>query len=189
MLQTLTRNWWLVVLRGVLSIVFGIAAFVWPRDALAALVLLFGAYALVDGVFAMAAGIAGSGASGGTRWLLVLGGLAGVVVCVLTFFYPHITALRLLYIIGAWGIATGIFEAVAGFQLRQEISNEWYLIIGGLLSVAFGVLVFVYPAAGALSILWLIGIYAVIYGIALVALGFRVRSVNTTITKAVSGTL
>ena len=189
MVKTLTQNWWLVVLRGVLSIVFGVAAFVWPRDALTALVIVFGAYALVDGVFAVTTGIAGSGATGGMRWFLVLGGLAGIVVGVVTFFYPNITALSLLYLIGAWAIVTGVFEVVAAIQLRQEISNEGYLIFGGILSVVFGVLVFIYPQASALSILWLIGIYAVIYGVAIVALGLRIRSLGSTLSNAAPGTL
>src|SRR6476469_5554684 len=104
MAQTLTQNWWLVVLRGALAILFGIAAFIWPGTTLQVLVLLFGAYALVDGIFALAAGIAGSGASGGLRWYLVLGGLAGIIVGVVTFFYPNVTTISLLYLIGAWAI-------------------------------------------------------------------------------------
>lgn len=189
MVKTLTQNWWLVVLRGALSIFFGIAAFVWPGPTLAALVIVFGAYALVDGVFALAAGIAGSAASGGLRWFLVLGGLAGITIGVVTFFYPGITAFSLLYLIGAWAIITGIFEVIAAIQLRQEISNEWSFIFGGTLSVIFGVLVFIYPQASALSILWLIGIYAVIYGVAIVALGFRIKSLGSTLSNVSSGTL
>jgi len=189
MVSSLTQNWWLVVLRGALSIAFGLAAFVWPRDALTALVILFGVYALVDGIFLVASGIAGSGASGGMRWFLVLGGLAGIIVGIVTFFYPNITATSLLYLIAAWAIVTGAFEVVAAIQLRQEITNEWALIFGGVLSVIFGVLVFIYPNAGALSILWLIGFYAVIYGVAIIALGLRLRSLGTTLTNASAGTL
>lgn len=189
MVKTLTQNWWLIVLRGVLSILFGVVAFVWPGITLEALILVFGAYALVDGLFAAGTGIVGTGASGGMRWLLVLGGLAGIIAGVLTFFYPGITAISLLYFIASWAIVTGIFEVVAAFQLRQEITNEWSLIIGGLLSVVFGVLVFAFPQAGALSILWLIGTYAVIYGAAIVALGFRVKNLGTTISQVTSGSL
>src|SRR6478672_4133796 len=106
MADILTRNWWLIVLRGVLAILFGIVAFVWPGPTLEALVLIFGAYALVDGIFLVATGIAGTGASGGMRWFLVLGGLAGIILGVGTFLYPNITATALLYIIGAWAIIT-----------------------------------------------------------------------------------
>jgi uncharacterized membrane protein HdeD (DUF308 family) len=189
MLRTLTQNWWLVVLRGVLAVLFGVVAFIWPGPTLEALVLIFGAYALVDGVFLVATGIIGTNASGGTRWFLVLGGILGIIVGIGTFFYPGITATSLLYVIGAWAIITGVFEAVAAFQLRQEIDNEWLYIISGVLSIAFGVLVFVYPQASALSIIWLIAIYAVVYGIAIIALGFRVRSLGTTISNISSGTV
>lgn len=189
MLRTLTQNWWLIVLRGVLSVLFGVVTFVWPSTALTALIIVFGAYALADGAIAIATGIAGTGASGGTRWFLVLGGLAGIIVGVVTFFYPGLTALSLLYFIAAWAIITGIFEVVVAIQLRQEITNEWSLIIAGLLSVVFGVLISIFPQDGALSILWLIGIYAVIYGVAIVALGFRVKNLGTTLNKATSGTV
>jgi len=177
-----------LVLRGVLAILFGILAFIWPGPTLEVLVLIFGAYALVDGIFLVATGIAGTGASGGMRWFLVLGGLAGIILGVGTFFYPNITATALLYIIGAWAIVTGIFEVLAAIQLRQEIENEWLYIISGALSIVFGVLVFVYPQASALSIVWLIAIYAVIYGVAIIALGFRVRNLGSSLTSASSGT-
>lgn len=179
MAEILTRNWWMVVLRGVVAVLFGIAAFIWPGLTLAALVLLFGAYALVDGIFAIGSGIAGSGMSGNSRWWLVLGGLAGVIIGLITFFYPNITATVLLYFIGAWAIVTGIFEVIGAIELRQVINNEWLLIFSGILSVIFGVVVFVYPQASALSIIWLIAIYAVVFGIATIALGFRVKSLGT----------
>jgi uncharacterized membrane protein HdeD (DUF308 family) len=189
MVKTLTQNWWLIVLRGVLAILFGIVAFVWPGPTLEVLVLFFGAYALVDGIFALAAGITGSGASGGVRWFLALGGIAGIIVGLITFFYPNITAVSLLYLIGAWAIVTGIFYVLAAVELRQVISNEWLLILSGILSVAFGVLVFIYPQASALSILWLIAIYAIIYGVMLVVLGFRVRSFGTSLSSMSSSSM
>jgi uncharacterized membrane protein HdeD (DUF308 family) len=187
MADILTRNWWLVALRGALAIVFGIAAFVWPGPTLAALVILFGAYAFVDGIFAIATGISGGALSSGSRWSLVLGGIAGVIVGLVTFFYPNITAVVLLYFIGAWAIITGILQVVAAIELRQVINDEWLLIFSGILSVIFGVLVFVYPGASALSILWLIAIYAVVLGIALVALGFRMKSLGTTLAGGPAG--
>lgn len=184
MAEILNRNWWLVVLRGIAAIIFGILTFVWPGPTLAALVILFGAYALVDGIFAIASGVTGGSLSGSSRWLLVLGGLAGVIIGLVTFFYPGITAVGLLYAIGAWAIITGVFEVAAAIQLRKEITNEWLLIFSGILSVVFGVLVFIYPGAGALSILWLIGIYAVVFGISTVALGFRMKSIGATLSGA-----
>jgi uncharacterized membrane protein HdeD (DUF308 family) len=184
MAEILRKNWWLVVLRGVAAIVFGVLTFIWPGPTLAALVMLFGAYALVEGTFAIASGVFGGALSGSSRWLLVLKGLAGVIIGLITFFVPGITAVGLLYAIGAWAIVTGIFEVVEAIQLRKELSNEWLLIFGGILSVAFGVLVFIYPGASALSILWLIGIYAVVFGITTVALGFRLKGLGTTLSGA-----
>jgi len=189
MAEILTRNWWLVVLRGVLAILFGVVAFVWPGPTLEALVLLFGAYALVDGVFAIASGISGGALSSSSRWFLILEGIAGVIVSLITFFYPNITATALLYFIGAWAIVTGVLEVIGAIELRRVIPNEWLLIFSGVLSMIFGVLVFVYPQASALSILWLIAIYAVIFGIGFVVLGFRMRSFGKTLSTTSPSTL
>jgi uncharacterized membrane protein HdeD (DUF308 family) len=188
MTQILRKNWWLLVLRGIAAILFGISTFIWPNITLAALVILFGVYALVEGIFSIAAGVSGWALSGRSRWILVLEGLAGVVVGLITFFAPNITAVGLLFYIGAWAVVTGIFEVVAAIQLRQVISDEWLMIFGGILSVAFGVLVFIYPGASALSILWLIGVYAVVFGVAIVALGFRMKSIGTTLGGVSTGT-
>jgi uncharacterized membrane protein HdeD (DUF308 family) len=180
MVEILRKNWWLLVLRGVAAIGFGILTFIWPGPTLAALVMLFVAYAMVEGTFAIVRG----SLSGSSRWLLVLEGLVGVIIGVITFFAPGITAVGLLYYIGAWAIVTGIFKVVAAIQLRQVINNEWLLIFGGILSLLFGVLVFIYPGASALSILWLIGIYAVVFGATTVALGFRLKGLGTTLSGA-----
>lgn len=187
MAEILRKNWWLLVLRGVAAIGFGVLMFIWPGPTLAALVMLFGAYALVEGTFAIASGVFGGPLSGRSRWLLVLEGLVGVTVGVLTFLAPGITAVGLLYYIGAWAIVTGILEVVAAVQLRKEISDEWLLIFDGILSLVFGVLVFIYPGASALSVLWLIGIYAVVFGATTVALGFRLKGLGTTLSGASTG--
>ena len=184
MLATLARNWWVFVLRGVLAILFGIAAWVWPGLTLTALVYLFGAYALVDGVFAVVAGIASRGEN--RRWwgeLLV--GVAGIVLGILTFVWPGVTALALLYLIAAWALVTGVFEIVAAIQLRAVIENEWLLGLGGLASVLFGVLLIVFPGAGALGLLWLIGAYAVLFGVLVIALGLRLRGMREDVATAV----
>jgi uncharacterized membrane protein HdeD (DUF308 family) len=171
----LARNWWVLALRGVLAIIFGVLAFLWPGLTLITLVLLFGAYALVDGVFAVIAGIASYGRS--QRWWgTLLVGIAGIVLGILTMLWPGTTALVLLYFIAAWAIVTGAFQVVAAIQLRREITNEWALIIGGILSILFGVLLVIFPGAGALSLTWMIGAYAVLFGILLIALALRLRS-------------
>ena len=184
MLATLARNWWVFVLRGVLAILFGIAAWVWPGLTLTALVYLFGAYALVDGVFAVVAGIASRGENR-RWWAELLVGVAGIVLGILTFAWPGVTALALLYLIAAWALVTGVFEIVAAIQLRAVIENEWLLGLGGLASVLFGVLLIVFPGAGALGLLWLIAAYAVLFGVLVIALGFRLRGMRDDVGTAV----
>jgi uncharacterized membrane protein HdeD (DUF308 family) len=174
MLETLKRGWWLLVLRGACAVLFGILAFVWPATAGEVLVLLFGAYALVNGGFTLGLAFrAPSGTPG--KGLLVVLGLLGVAAGVVTFFYPGITALSLLSVIAVWAIFTGIFEISTAIKLRKELSNEWMIILGGILSVVFGVLVFAMPRAGAISIVWLIGTYAIVYGVMLLTVAFRLR--------------
>ena len=177
MLERISRNWWLYTVRGVVAIIFGIVAFARPEQALQALVLVFGAYALVDGIFAMFAGIA-SYRYFERWWAVLLEGVVGVVIGLLTFFWPNITALVLLYFIAAWALITGIFEIVAAIQLRRMITGEWMLILGGLLSIVFGVLMFVFPVVGAVSVIWVIGIYAVVFGISEIIFAFRLRSLR-----------
>ncbi len=177
MLEKISRNWWLYAVRGVVAIIFGVVALIWPGQALQALVLVFGAYALVDGIFAIFAGIA-SYRYFDRWWAVLLEGVAGVVIGLLTFLWPSITAFVLLYFIAGWALITGIFEIVAAIQLRSVIKDEWMLILGGLLSIVFGVLLFVFPGAGALSVVWLIGIYAVIFGISEIIFAFRLRGLR-----------
>ncbi len=172
MLEKITHNWWLYAVRGLVAVLFGILAFTRPEQTVQALVLVFGVFALVDGVFAIFAGIA-SYRYFERWWAVLLEGVAGVVIGLLTFFWPNITALFLLYIIAAWALITGIFEIVAAIQLRRLIMGEWMLILGGLLSILFGVLLFVFPAAGAVSVIWVIGIYAVVFGISEIIFAFR----------------
>ena len=172
MLEKITHNWWLYAVRGLVAVLFGILAFIWPEQTVQALVLVFGAFALVDGIFAIIAGIA-SYRYFDRWWAMLLEGVAGVVIGLLTFFWPTITGLALLYMIAAWALITGIFEIVAAIQLRRLIVGEWMLILGGLLSILFGVLLFVFPAAGAVSVIWVIGIYAIVFGISEIILAFR----------------
>jgi uncharacterized membrane protein HdeD (DUF308 family) len=177
MLTSLTRNWWTFLVRGVIAILLGAVAFIWPEQAKLALVLVFGAYALVDGIFSMTAGIAASPYFN-RWWALALEGLAGIVIGLLTFFWPNITGLVLLYFIGAWAIVTGTFEIVAAIELRHVIAGEWAMILNGLLSVLFGMLLFVFPAAGAVSMMWLIGIYTMFFGSSLITLAFHLRNLG-----------
>ncbi|QIG51084.1 HdeD family acid-resistance protein [Nordella sp. HKS 07] len=172
-LHALAKNWWIVLLRGIAGILFGVLAFAWPGITLLSLVILYGAYALIDGFFAILAGIKGGGAE--SRWWLILIGLLGVGAGLLTFFWPAITALVLTIFIGAWALIHGIFEIVGAIKIRKEIDNEWWLILSGAISVLFGLIILVRPGAGALALVWLIGAYAIIFGGLLVGFAFRLK--------------
>ena len=174
MLETLKGGWWLLVLRGVLAVLFGLLTFAWPGITLVTLVLLFGAYAFVNGVFTLGLALRAPKGSPGTGTLVLLGVL-GVAAGIVTFFYPGITALSLLWVIAFWAIVTGVFEIVAAVKLRSQLSNEWLLVLSGALSVVFGVLAILMPGAGALSIVWLIGVYATVFGIMMLTLAFRMK--------------
>lgn len=176
MIAYAARYWWLLALRGVAAVIFGIAAWVWPGPTVTVIIILFGIYALVDGVSALfaSAAVAGKGAE---RWLpLLLVGIAGLAFGVVTLAWPGLTALAVLYLIGAWAIVTGVFQIIAAFQLRKQIEGEWLLALGGLGAIVFGVLVEIFPGGGAIAIVWTIGVFAILYGIVLIALAFRLRS-------------
>ncbi len=172
---TLTRNWWALALRGVAAVIFGILAFLLPGITLAALVLLFGAYAFIDGVLSVVAALRES-AMDRRWWALLIEGILGIGAAVVTVIMPGITALVLLYVIAFWAIATGIFEIGTAIRLRREISGEWLMILGGFASLVLGFLLIVFPGAGALAVVWWIGAYAVIFGGLLIGLAFRLRA-------------
>jgi uncharacterized membrane protein HdeD (DUF308 family) len=173
----LSRNWWLVALRGVAGILFGLCTLVAPGISLAALVLLYGAYAFTDGLLAIVSAVRRRGA--GNRWgLLLVEGLVGIAAGVLTVIWPGITALALLYLIAAWALVTGVLEIAAAIRLRKIISDEWLLALSGVASVAFAVVLMLFPAAGALAVVLWIGAYAFVFGALLIALGLRLRSLG-----------
>ena len=173
-LHGLAKNWWALLLRGLASIVFGVLAFAWPGITIVSLVILYGAYALVDGVLAIYAAIVG-GNGPAPRWWLAIVGIAGVLAGLVAFFLPGLTALTLLLLIGAWAIVSGLFEIVGAIRLRKEIDNEWMLILHGAITVLFGVLLMAMPGPGALALIWVIGAYAIAGGILLTVLAFRLK--------------
>lgn len=173
MLDALARNWWLILLRGVLAIVFGVLAFIWPGITLITLVFLYGAFAFADGILAIAAAIRGGSVT--PRWWLALVGVFGIAAGVLTAVWPQITALVLLLFIAGWAIATGVLQIVGAIRLRHEIDDEWLLIASGVLSVVFGVLIALWPGAGALAMVLVIGAFAIMYGVLLVFFSLRLR--------------
>ena len=173
----LGRNWWLLLLRGLVAIVFALLTWAQPGVSLAALVLVFGIYVLADGLLGVWSAIA-KRRDNRHWWLLLLWGLVGIVVGVMTFIMPGITGLVLLMYIAAWAVITGVLQIVAAIRLRKEIKGEWLMILSGLVSVAFGVLLFLQPGAGALAVAWIIAAYAFIFGVLLMMLAFKVRKLG-----------
>ena len=173
-LHGLANNWWLLLLRGIAAIVFGVLAFAWPGITILSLVFVYGAYALFDGVFSLYAAIRG-GDGAAPRWWLAVVGVAGVLAGVISFANPPLVALWLLLLIGAWAIVSGIFEIVGAIRLRKEIDNEWMLILHGVISVIFGVLLMTMPLPGALAMVWVIGAYSIVAGVILSVLAFRLK--------------
>ena len=173
----LGRNWWLLLLRGLVAIVFALLTWAQPGVSLAALVLVFGIYVLADGLLGVWSAIA-KRRDNRHWWLLLLWGVVGIVVGVMTFIMPGITGLVLLMYIAAWAVITGVLQIVAAIRLRKEIKGEWLLILSGLVSVAFGVLLFLQPGAGALAVAWIIAAYAFIFGVLMVLLAFKVRKLG-----------
>jgi uncharacterized membrane protein HdeD (DUF308 family) len=178
MLETFTRYWWAVALRGAAAVLFGLMALIWPGITLLALVIVFGAYALVDGVLALVAALGRRDPAETDRssrvWLGVQGA-AGIVLGILALVWPGVTALALLWVIAVWAIVTGALEIIAAVRLRRELSREWLLALSGVLTVLFGLLLVIWPATGALTLVVLIGVSALIFGVTLIAFGLRLR--------------
>jgi len=175
MLELLSRYWWALVLRGIFAIIFGFLAWVWPGITLPVIVIFFGAYAFVDGILLVI------NALGGWRrrqdlWLVLLEGLVGVGIGIITFINPAVTAIALLFYIAVWSIATGVLEISAAIRLREEVRGEGWMILSGIASIVFGVLLIIFPGAGALGLIWLIAAYAIVFGVLLIGLGFKMKS-------------
>lgn len=170
----LARNWWVVEVRGVLAILFGLITFFWPDLSFLLLILTFGAYAMADGVFAMLTGVTSSKYSP-RWWVFLLEGVVSFAAGLIAILRPDLAAAVLIAILAAWAIVTGALEIAAAIRLRREITNEWMLALGGFVSIALGVLLFLQPAAGGLVLTLLIGAYALVFGILLIGLGIRLR--------------
>jgi uncharacterized membrane protein HdeD (DUF308 family) len=173
----ITRNWWMVALRGAFAILFGILTIAWPQITVVVLVALFGAWALLDGISAFVAAWRSAEAKQ-TWWPFLVTGVLGVGAAIVTWVWPQITALSLLYVIAVWAIASGVLQIVAAIRMRKIITNEFWLALAGIGSVVFGLLVLVFPGAGAIGIAWAIGWYAILFGLLMVMLGFRLRSMR-----------
>ena len=172
-LPILAKYWWLILLRGIAAIVFGVLAFVWPGITLLTLILFYGAFALADGVLALAHAIMGGNV--GSRWWLALVGVAGIAAGLVTFFMPGLTAFVLLIFIATWAIVLGIFQIIGAIRLRKEIDNEWLIGLSGALSVLFGIVLLVAPVASILGLIWVIASYAIVFGIMMVMEAFKLK--------------
>jgi len=174
------RNWWLFVLRGVAAIVFGIIAIVYPDATITALAIVFGIYAIVDSVGSFASAIGHRNADGWHRAAHAIEGVVALVAGVLALALPDLTALALVVLIGIWAIVSGVVEIMAAIRLRRVIDTEWLLAISGVLSIIAGIVILVWPDAGAVAISWLIGTYAIVFGVVFVWLGFKLRVLGPT---------
>ena len=175
MVDTLTRNWWTWLIRGIAAVIFGALAWLWPGLTWFTIAIFFGAYALIDGIFAIVATI--RAAETHQRWWpFLLEGIVGILIAAITFYDVRITIIALYFTIAAWAFLTGILELVAAVQLRKHIANEIWLIIGGIASIAFGVLMLWFPLAGMLTIIWLIAAYAIVFGFIMIGFSLRLRA-------------
>lgn len=173
--EVLSEKWWVLLLRGLISVAFAVLIWMQPAITLKALIILFGAFAFVDGVLGVWTALS-SRKDRNNWWLLMLWGLVGIGIGIITFVAPGVTALALLFYIAIWAIVTGVLEIITAVRLRKEIEGEWLLGLAGLVSLVFGILLIAHPGAGILAVLWLLAAYALILGVLMIILAFKVRS-------------
>jgi uncharacterized membrane protein HdeD (DUF308 family) len=173
----LAKYWWIFLLRGLFSIIFGVLAFVMPGLTIATLVIVWGAYALIDGIFSLYASATG-GTKPGDHWLVGLQGLIGLAAGVIILIMPGVTALGLLIAIAAYSLVVGVLQIAAAIKLREEIEGEFWLGLSGLISILFGMFIIARPGEGALAVIWIIGAYALVFGAFLISFAFRIKSLG-----------
>lgn len=178
MLSAICNKWWVFLLNGIAAILFGIMAFVWPGVTLLTLILLFGFYCIADGIAAIFASFARSEATGRSWWQMLLLGAISLIAGVVAIAWPGISAAALLFVIAAWAIVHGVFEIAAAIALRKVIDHEWMLVVAGVVSILFGIVLVAQPAAGALVVIWWIGAFAILRGLFLAALAFKLRKIR-----------
>jgi uncharacterized membrane protein HdeD (DUF308 family) len=172
------RSWGSLVFRGILAILFGVLAFARPGVSLAVLLAFFGAFVLLEGILAIVGAVRAARANVGQWWALLLEGIFGIAIAVITFIAPAATAIGLLYYAAAWALITGVMEIAAGFHLSKHVKGSWTLALAGVASVIFGILLMVYPGAGILTMVWIFGAYAIVLGVLLVSAGFKLRQIE-----------
>jgi len=187
MLGLVARDWWVFAIRGVAAIVFGILAFVWPGTTLTVLVILFGAYVFVDGIALLVALARGDTLARRHAWSVGIMGLLGIVAGVITFVAPGVTALSLLYVVAFWSIAMGTFQVIAAIALRRELDGELWMGLGGVVSIVFGALLVAFPGEGLVSLVWLVGIWSVVFGVSSIGLAYRLHEIAGTLPALAPG--
>jgi uncharacterized membrane protein HdeD (DUF308 family) len=183
MLGLVARDWWLFAIRGIAAIVFGILAFIWPERTLAVLVFMFGAYVLVDGVALLVALARGDAVARRNAWAVAIIGILGIVAGIATFIWPGLTALSLLYLVAFWAIATGVFQVIAAIALRKELDGEFWMVLGGVASIVFGAVLVAFPGDGLLTLVWLIGIWSIVFGVSSLGLAYRLHGIDADASK------
>ncbi len=184
MLGFISRDWWIYAVRGVAAILFGIMALIWPAPTLSVLVLLFGAYVFVDGAAMLVALARGDVLARSHKWATALMGVLGIAVSIATLFWPGITALTLLYMVAIWAVAMGTLQIVAAIEFRREIDGEFFLILGGIASIIFGFVLVAFPGPGLLSLVWLVGFWAELFGFSSLGIAYRLHGIDRDLNKA-----
>ena len=182
MLGLVARDWWVFAIRGIAALVFGVLAFIWPEATLTVLVILFGAYVLVDGVSLLIALVRGDALARRHAWAVGIMGVLGIVAGIVTFAWPGLTALSLLYLVAFWAIAMGTFQVIAAVVLRRGLEGEFWMALGGVASIVFGAFLIVSPGAGLLSLVWLVGLWAVVFGVSSLSLAYRLHGIDKALT-------
>ena len=185
MIRAVSKCWWIFSLRGIIAIVFGLAALLWPALTLGVMVLLFGLFALLEGLSAVVTSFGKGDEKGG--WTLLLEGLVGVLVCVIvllgtgigSIFWPKVAAVMLVYYIAGWAMLAGLFKIITAIRIRAEVKGEWVLGLSGLISILVGLILILRPGTGVLAVAWLIGIFAIILGIFELLLGLKFRGIGS----------
>lgn len=183
MLSLVSRDWWVYAVRGIAAILFGIMALIWPGPTLAVLVLLFGAYAFVDGVALLVALARGDVLARSHKWITGLMGAFGIVVSIVTLLWPGMTALTLLYLVAIWAISMGILQIAAAIEFRREIDGEFFVVLGGIFSIVLGGLLVVFPGTGLLSLVWLVGFWAELFGFSSLGIAYRLHGIDRDLNK------
>ena len=183
MLSLVSRDWWVYAIRGIAAIVFGILALVWPGPTLAVLVLLFGAYAFVDGVTMLVALARGDVLARRHKWATALMGALGIIASIVALVWPGMTALTLLYLVAIWAISTGFLQIVAAIEFRREIDGEGWMVLGGILSIVFGGLLVAFPSSGLVTLVWMVGFWAELFGFSSLGVAHRLRGIDRDLNK------